>query len=177
MTSRFLSKLLAAGAASLALAAAGSAHAGTYELNFIGTDVAGDVFATTTGTGSSQTVTSIAGWVSYAEVGSGIFNVTGLSSYAGATNLFYLASPYVDFGGLSFWTDAGGEFNLGLGGSNATGLVLNASAINPGGYAGGVDGSTNIVMTATAVPEPASLAMVMAGALGLFGLTRRRGAR
>src|ERR1700742_989030 len=57
MTSRSLSKLLAAGATSLALAA-GSAHAATYELTFTGTDVSGDIFATTTGTD----VTSISGW-------------------------------------------------------------------------------------------------------------------
>jgi hypothetical protein len=175
MTSRFLSKLLAAGATSLALAA-GSAHAGTYELDFIGTGVAGDVFATTTGTGSSQTVTAISGWVSYAEVGAGTFNVTGLSAYAAADNLYYLASPYVDFGGISFTTDVGGDFNLGLGGSNATGLVLNTAELDAGGFPGR-DGSTNIEMTATAVPEPANIAMMLAAALGLFGLTRRRGAR
>ena len=173
MTIRSCSKLLAACAAALALTAAGSAHAAVYELSFIGENVAGDIFATTTGTGSSQTVVGIGGWVTDSEIGPGVFNLTGLSGYAAADNLFYLASPFVDFGGLSFTTAAGGNFNLGLGGSNATGLVLNASLLNAGGYPGGV-GSTNIEMTATAVPEPANLALMLAGVLGFLGVSRRR---
>ena len=48
MTSRFMSRLLGGAAAALALAA-GSANAATYELQFTGTDVSGDVFAQTTG--------------------------------------------------------------------------------------------------------------------------------
>lgn len=175
MTSRSLSKLLSAGAMSLALAATGSAHAATYDLQFTGTNVSGDVFATTSGTGSSQAVTSISGWVLDSEVGAGPFTITGLSGYAGATNVFYTASPYVDMGGISFTTATGGDFNLGLGGAGATGQLLNAMAIDGGGYAG-VPGSTDIVMNAVAVPEPGSLALMVAGVLGLFGLTRRRGA-
>ena len=164
------SRILAAGAAVLALS--GAAQAGTYELQFTGTDVSGDVVATTTGTGSTQTVVSISGWVTDSEVGTGTFTITGLSGYAGATNLYYLASPFVDFGGLSFSTVSGGDYNLGLGGSNATGLVLNASVLNANGFPG-IAGSTNIEMTATAVPEPAPLALMFAG-FGLVGVMARR---
>ena len=170
MTSRLLSKLAAA--AAITLAVAGTAHAATYELQFTGTDVSGDVFATTTGTGSTQTVVSISGWVTDSEVGAGTFSITGLSNYAGATNLYYEASPFVDFGGLSFSTLSGGDYNLGLGGSNATGLVLNASLLNANGNPG-IAGSTNIEMTATAVPEPAPLALMLAG-FGLVGVMARR---
>lgn len=167
-------KILVACAAALVLSTA--ARAGTYELTFTGEGVSGDVFATTSGSGSTQTVTGISGWVTDAEVGPGTFVITGLDGYAAATNLFYTTSPFVDFGGLSFTTVSGGEFNLGLGGSGATGQVLNASVIDPVGYVG-VPGSTDLVMTATTVPEPANLALMTAGLLGLIGMTRRRGAR
>ena len=176
MTSRVLSKLVTASAMTLAMVGAGSAHAATYELQFTGTDVSGDVFATTTGTGAIQTVVGISGWVTDSEIGTGTFTITGLSTYAGATNLYYQASPFVDFGGLSFSTVSDGAFNLGLGGYNPTGLVLNAGNINPNGNPE-VAGSTEITMSATAVPEPAPLALMLAGMVGLYGLTRRRTAR
>jgi len=176
MTEKLLTKMAMTSVMALALLGAGGVQAATYELQFTGTDVSGDVFATTTGTGAVQTVVGISGWVTDSEVGAGTFSITGLSSYAGATNLFYQASPYVDFGGLSFSTVSGGDYNLGLGGSNATGLVLNASIINPNGNPG-IAGSTNIEMTATAVPEPAPLVLMLAGVVGLFGMTRRRSAR
>ena len=75
MTSRFLSKLLATGGMTLALVGAGAAHAATYELQFTGTNVSGDIFATTTGT----TVTGISGFVTDSEVAAGSFAITGLS--------------------------------------------------------------------------------------------------
>ena len=166
-------KILVAGAAALLLSTA--ARAGTYELTFTGEGVSGDVFATTSGSGPIQTVIGIGGWVKDAQVGADAFTITGLDGYAAATNLFYTTSPFVDFGGLSFTTVSGGEFNLGLGGSGVTGQVLNTSVIDPVGYVG-VPGSTDIVMTATTVPEPANLALMTAGLLGLIGMTRRRGA-
>ena len=167
-------KILLAGAAALALTTA--AQAATYELTFTGDGVSGDVFATTSGTGDIQTVTGVSGWVRDAEVGPDAFAITSLTGYAAATNLFYMTSPFVDYGGLSFATVTGGEFNLGLGGTGPTQQVLNASVIDPVGYVGR-DGSTNIVMTAIAVPEPGNLALMAAGVMGLIGMTRRRGAR
>ena len=170
-----ISKAVAAAVATLAFA--GAAHAGTYELTFTGDGISGDIFATTTGSGAQQTVTSIWGSLTDADAGAGTFNVTGLSSYAGASNFYYTTSPFVDFGGISFSTDAGGDFNLGLGGSNTTGQVLNTALLNPGGWAG-VAGSDNIEMTSVAVvPEPANVMMMLAGVVGLVGLSRRRAAR
>ena len=96
MTSRFLTKLLSAGAASLALAAAGSANAATYELTFTGTNVSGDVFAQTTG----SNVTSIWGSVTDADLGAGSFAVTGLSDYAAADKTLQGSAPFVTLGGL-----------------------------------------------------------------------------
>ena len=166
---KHFTKILAAGAAALALS--GAAHAGTYELAFTGTDISGDIFATTTGT----TVTSISGWVTDSEVGAGTFAITGLSGYASSDNTFSAGSPYVTFGGLSFSTVAGGDFNL----ANLDGqsdFALLSSVLNPGG---GIQaqGLTNISLNVSAVPEPAPLALMLAGIVGLVGVTRRRAAR
>ena len=172
MTSRSMSKLLAAGAMSLALTAAGSAHAATYELTFTGTDVSGDVFATTNG----SNVTAIWGSVTDSDVGPGTFAITGLSSYAGSDNTFSASSPYVTYGGLSFTTTTdGGAYNLAnLDG--ASDYVLLSSVLNPGGGVQEV-GLTNITFGVSAVPEPANLALMMAGLLGLAVVSRRRAAR
>ena len=166
---KHFSKILAAGAAALALS--GAARAGTYELTFTGTDISGDIFATTTG----NAVTSISGWVTDSEVGAGTFTVTGLSPYAGSDNTFSASSPHVTFGGLSFSTVAGGDYNLANldGGSD---FVLLSSVLNPGGGIQ-VQGLTNITLGVSAVPEPANLALMLAGIVGLVGVTRRRAAR
>ena len=172
MTSRSMSKLLAAGAMSLALTA-GSAHAAVYDLQFTGTDVSGDVFAQTTG----NNVTAIWGSVTDSEVGAGTFAVTGLNSYAASDNTLTAGSPYVTLGGLSFSTAGGGNYNLSnLGGYDGlNGFYFLSSVLNPGGGVSDV-GMTSISMEVTAVPEPSNLALIVAGMLGLFGVTRRRSA-
>ena len=108
---------------------------------------------------------------------SSTFNVTGLSPYAGADNLFYdpsTADPgFVDFGGISFTTDGGTGQDCNIGGSSVSGqYVLNDQSTDPGGYAG-VPGSDVITFNAVQVPEPASLGMLGLGLLGL-GFARRK---
>jgi hypothetical protein len=168
MTSRFLSRLLGAGATSLALVAAGSAHAATYEITFSGTIASGDIFATTTG----STVTGISGWVVDTDAGAGTFDITGLSPYASADQQFSPTFPFADYSGVSFSTAGGGDYNFASIGSS---MYLVSQVGDPQGIEQ-VQGVTLINPTVTAVPEPGSITMMLAGALGLFGLTRRRGA-
>ncbi len=163
-------KTLAATAAALMLSFAGAAHAGTQELTFTGTNVTGDIFATTTG----NQVTSITGWITDSDVGAGTFTITGLSGYAGADNMLSSASPYFSFAGLSVGTDAGGAFNFYYDGS-IVGLLsdnLNSSGNPANGFT-----ELTTVSVAAAVPEPASLGLLLAG-IGMLGvMSSRRRAR
>ncbi len=171
MTSRFLSKLFAGGAVALALSATGVAQAAEFEFAFTGTNVSGDVFANTSG----PNVSSISGWVTDSEVGAGTFAITGLSPYAAADNTFNPASPYFDFAGVSFMTGTGGNYNLAnIGSAGAPQLVLLSSVLDSGGYVQAA-GMTDIALTVTAVPEPASMALLLAG-LGMVSViaSRRR---
>ena len=166
MKTRF-SKILAAGAAALALAATGAAHAGAYEITFTDGPVAGDFIATTTGT----LVTGISGWVTDSDIGAGTFAITGLSTFASADQQLLASAPYVDYFGLSFSTVSGGDFNF----ATADGTVyLVSSVLDPQGIFQ-PQGLTALNPTVTAVPEPASIGMLLAG-VGMFGVmaSRRR---
>ena len=172
MTSRFLSRLLAAGTTSLALAAAGSAHAGTYELQFTGTDVAGSFVAVTN---ASNVITSISGSFTDTALAATPFTLTGLSGYAAADNYLVGTPSFVTYSGLSFTTNAGAgnDFNIfDYGGGNYN---LLAQSNDPGGAA--YAGQQQLNLSVVAVPEPANLMLMMAGGLGLLGLARRRAVR
>jgi hypothetical protein len=170
MTIRLLSRLFASSAVALALSTAGAAHAAEFEFKFTGTDVTGDVFATVSG----SNVTAVSGWITDSAIlANTTFTVTGLDPYAGADNTFSTAAPYVTFAGLSFATNAGGQFNFW---DNNGSLALLSSLITPSGNPS--DGYTALnTLSVTAVPEPGNLALMLAGALGLFGVTRRRASR
>jgi hypothetical protein len=175
MFPNFPTRFIAAGAIALALSQVGTAQAAEFEFKFTGTNVSGDVFATTAG----SSVTAISGWVIDSEVASGTFTITGLSSYAGADNTFNPASPYFDFAGVSFSTNVGGDYNLfNVGSSSPSGVAMLSSVLDPGGVVQ-TAGLTNLAsLTVTAVPEPASMALLLAG-LGMVGVmaSRRRASR
>ena len=162
--------------ASLAIIAATPANAAVYMFAVSGPDASASGNITTADASNGSVVTGVNGEVSYTGVnGGGPFNITTLSSYAGADNLYFTSGPFADFGGISFNTDTGGAFNIGGGGTGPSGLVLNTEALNPSGYAG-VLGSTSIDrVTTSAVPEPATWAMMLFGfgAVGA-GLRRRK---
>src|SRR5471032_1706292 len=134
MTSRSMSKLLAAGAMSLALTATGSAHAATYDLHFTGTDISGDFVALTN---ASNVITSITGSFTDTALVASSYTLTGTSGYAAADNHLVGSSSYVTYSGLSFSTNAGAgnDFNIfDNGGGN---YYLLAESTDPGGAAYG----------------------------------------
>jgi hypothetical protein len=179
MTIRLLPRTFASGAVALALSMAGAAHAAEYDLQFIGANVSGNVFAMTNG----SNVTAIWGTVTDLDLATTpssptTFAVSGLSGYASSDNTLVGSSPYLTLGGLSFSTSGGGDFNLANldGFENLSGFTLLSSDLNPGGGVSNI-GMTSVTLSVTAVPEPGNLALMLAGALGLFGVTRRRAAR
>ena len=159
-----------------------SAQAADWVFSFSGSDafspqstVSGSGRITTSDAGSPFTVLAISGTVSDSAVDAGgPFTITGLDgSYGGPSNLLYYPSqPFVDFGGISFTTDTGGVFNLGLGGGGTYGYVLNSSVINPGGGCC-TAGSTDINLHVAGVPEPATWGLMISG-FGLAGAALRR---
>jgi hypothetical protein len=165
--------------AALLCAVAASAEAKVYDFSFTGDGVSGSGAFTTADSNSPSAITGITGSITDSFVGPGVFTITGLSPYASAdNNLFPAGQPYIDFGGVSFTTDIGGEFNFATGGGGAFGQELLSSILNPVGYAnGGVDnpGAVNIslgVTAAGAVPEPATWAAMLLGFGGIGAAMR-----
>jgi len=179
-------RILSVASAGALLLIASAAQASIFDLSFSGSDETGSVSgtlqidATLTATPGQYTLNSISGQVSDSAIAGGPFTLTGLLSlYAGADNLFfYPTQPYVSFGGISFTTVGGGDFNLGLGGSGPFGYLFNASALNPSGNAqvNTLAGSTSLSeFTVTeAVPEPSTWAMMILGFAGIGYMTYRR---
>ena len=173
---RPLAKYAALAGLALALsAAAPAANANLYDWTLACTDL------TIGCTGSGTLTTGAPGGITDSYIVTGAtgsidgFTIAGLSPYAGADNLFYdpaTANPgYVDFGGVSFMTVGGPDFNVG-GSYTAGEYVLNDMSVNPAGYPN-VPGSYDITFTVTAVPEPATLGLLGLGLAGL-GLARRK---
>lgn len=180
-------RILSVASAGALLLIASAAQASIFDLSFSGSDATGSVSgtlqidATLTATPGQYTLNSISGQVSDSAIAGGPFTLTGLfSSYAGADNFFfYPTQPYVSYGGLSFTTVGGGDFNLGLGGSGPFGgYLFNASLLNLSGnaQANTLAGSTSLSeFTVTeAVPEPSTWAMMILGFVGVGYMTYRR---
>ena len=111
------------------LLAAGTARAGTYEVDYTGVKnplINGDVIITTADTpaGGPFAVTSISG-----ERGGDA--VTALSSYAGSDQLLSASNPHFDFSGVSFTTANSDNFNLFSNNGNYYELSSN---VDPVGY-------------------------------------------
>jgi len=148
--------LLAAGSAALALVAA-SAQATVYNFTFDdGIDMASGQLVTT-----GSLVTAISGTADG-------FAITGLSPYASSDNTVVSGSaPYFDLGGLSFSAN-GVDFNVYS--SGGVEYMMN-SVTDPGGY--GSYAAALTTDTLTAVPEPATWALMLGG-FGLAGTALRR---
>ena len=172
MTTRTLTRLLAVSATSVALMAAATANAATYDLQFSGTDITGSFVATPN---AANVITSITGSFTDTDLSMTPFAITGSSGYAAADNQLFGMPSYVTFSGISFTTSAGAgnDFNLFDNGGGT--YYLLAQSTDPGG--GTYGGMPQVSLSVVAVPEPASVVLMLAGVVGLFGLARRRTAR
>ena len=163
-------RLAAVGALFLSLSYASAANAALlfWDFSFTGDGVSGSGVFSTGDVGSPFTMSGISGTADG-------YTISGLSGYAGADNLLYFpGEPFVDFGGISFSTSGGPDFNLGL--QNPSGpfqYVFNDSSLNPIGYPN-VPGSTDITLTVSAVPEPATWALMLIGFAGIGFFAYRR---
>jgi hypothetical protein len=139
-------------------------------------------------------VTAATGTIYDSQVGGGPFVINGLSLYAGADNLLYDSTNPVDFGGISFTTVGGPNFNIGGGGDaepgDLYGYVLNDSYNNPEGYAWSpIIGSVNIDFSTcdlddpdhnqgggcrAVLPEPSSAPLMAVGLLAVGAVISRR---
>jgi hypothetical protein len=162
------------GAAAVSVAFAASAHANTYDFSFSGLDVAGSGVITTSGGSSPFAITGVTGTISDSEVGPGPFTITGLSSYAASDNsLSYPTQPFYTFGGFSFTTNTGGDFNIFN--DNGSYEIL-SSVFDPGGYADAA-GSHDITLSVSQTPLPPAWTMMLIGLAGFGFMMYRRSER
>jgi hypothetical protein len=169
MSSSILSKLLSAGVASLALAAASSANATSYELHFTGTDITGSLVATTN---AGNVITSIAGSFTDLDLSPSAYTLTGTSGYAAADNHLVDTPSFVTYSGISFATTAGAGHDFNIFDNGGGNYYLLAQSTDPIGFA--YAGMPQLSFAVTAVPEPASVVLMLAGMVGLAGLAQRR---
>jgi hypothetical protein len=158
-------RMLAAVALAAASLAATQARAALYDLAYAGID---NGFATDTilrlDLASSG---AVATFVSGTRNGVGI---DGLSGFASANNQVSLSQPFVDFSGLSF-TVGSTAFNLYSNGGKY--YEFNSNDF-PGGSAPDITPLETVSVTAVAVPEPATWAMLIVGFGGAGVVLRRR---
>jgi hypothetical protein len=158
----------------LSLAAA-SASATTYDWTLTGPAASLGGFAydgagtlTTGEVGGQLKVTGITG-----EIGGNA--ITGLSNFFGADNEFFPATTLLDTSGLGVETASGQSIDIfSFYAPNSTDITPGNNygefTANPGSFGVGT-------FSASAVPEPASWAMFILGALGAGAVLRRRASR
>lgn len=153
------------GAAILSLTFAASASANTFNFSFSGVDVSGSGVITTGNVGSPYAITGVSGTILDTLIAPSAFTITSTSTYASASNLlYYPTQPFVDFGGMSFTTNGGGDFNIGFGPPYA----IVSSLLNPGGYfPSGFYTTINLQISQT--PLPASWTMMLSSLIIGFG--------
>ena len=158
-------KTLALGAAVAASLAATQASAAPFYINYTGTSLSTNVSFTAhlTGNETNGVATSISG------DRNGVA-VTGLSSYAGATQHVTGTFPYTDFGGISFTTFDGNSYNFYISG-NGNNYELTLSPTNQDGHED-FDAQIDPLSVSAAVPEPATWGLMLAG-FGMIGFSLR----
>jgi hypothetical protein len=161
---QFKTALVGAAVALGVLASAAVSQAATvFDFTYSGDGYSGSGQFISNDTVSSYYITDVTGVAN----GSAI---TGLSNYAGASNLLtFPGLPSTDQGGISFVTASGVMFNLFTQGSAAE-YVL-SSAVDSVGYA---SNGVPIILSISAVPEPAVWAMMLVGFGGLGVAMRSR---
>ena len=160
-----------------AFAGAVPASASVFDLSFTGTGISGDLSLTLLGGTSPYTVSSVTGSV---EVGSTVYTITGLTTYAGDDQL---VSPsisstvgYVDFPGLSFETSGGFAVNLFAFNPTSYGVLLSDQDANGDPFTGPYYKVTVADPPALAAPELSTWAMLGFGfaSLALVAASRRK---
>ena len=151
------------------------ASASVWDFSF--SDLGGDNSSgqiVTTGSGPNFAISNI----------SGTFDgqtITGLSSYAGADNIFHSGGPFTSQGGWSF-NLASGSFsqvnvwygdNGGRNGFSGTNYWLDLNPPNLAGSGANAGPLTSFTVTA-AVPEPSTWMMMILGFCGLGFMVYRR---
>jgi hypothetical protein len=166
------------------------AQAALFDFSFnsgLGGNVSGSGLFTATGGPGTYTVTNVSGTITDADTsgpvlpGTFTFN-SATNGYAGGDSLLYFPAAvipgnttpgFVDFGGISF---SAGSLLFNIGGNQQTGAVvyvLNDSIQDPNGYCCQA-GSTPINLSVSAVPEPATWAMMILGFMGVGFMAYRR---
>jgi hypothetical protein len=135
------------------------AHADTFAFNFVGSTISGSgIFTATANDATSFTITGITGTTN----GVGISGLLAPGTIGGNDNQLLQPGPALDFFGVGYALADGSQVNLF---GNDQIVLFDASGLP-------VFDQGHISIVAT--PEPATIALLSTGALGLVSTLRRR---